>query len=211
MKEFTAGQWIQTEEGVGQVISTHDLYVEEYSPDFLEGKKEIGELLVRVCVYKILSDYQGKIRKRKIIITSNIEYCDPISNEYKRIINKIIHENPAAFNRFMKLECNKNLYDEHRIFFQNRSHNIESLKAGIDEINQELNKPFVFKDFKMAVKKHGLDIDFAKANKNPDLRPPDFYISLFNENYAIRNKQALFTKVQITINDWHSENSSMDM
>lgn len=40
MKVFEFGEWIATDEGVGQVISTHDFYTEEYSPAFQNSEKK---------------------------------------------------------------------------------------------------------------------------------------------------------------------------
>ena len=40
----------------------------------------------------------------------------------------------------------------------------------------------------------------GKANKNPNLKVPDFYIRLHNENYDSKDKKLLFNKVELIVN-----------
>jgi len=44
----------------------------------------------------------------------------------------------------------------------------------------------------------------GKANKNPNLKVPDYYIRLHNENYDSKDKKLLFNKVELilTVNNY---------
>ena len=78
---------------------------------------------------------------------------------------------------------------------------MESIKEEVKGINASLNKPFVFDEFLKFADNKGLAIDLGKANKNPNLKIPDFYIRLYNENYDSKDKKLLFKKVELIINN----------
>lgn len=198
------GQWVCALEGLAQIISIHDFYVEEFSPEYMEGKKKPGEYSHSICVYKLLCDYNGKIRKRSLVQYSNIDMCEPVTGEYQILLDKVKTQNLTEFERHQNLTVKKTPVPPVKLFFRYQNADLASLNAGINAINHELDKPFIFPDFKKAVENHGLDIDFSKANKKPDLRPPDFYISLYIDNFVVRNKQTLFTKVEGIISDWQA-------
>ncbi len=208
--ELKKGHWVCALEGLAQIDSIHDFYVEQFSSEYLEEKKKVGEFSHRICVYKLLCDYDGKIRKRSLIQYSNVDMCEPVTGEYQILLDKVKIKNLTEYERHQSLIVKKIPVPPVKLFFKHPNTDLESLSAGINAIDQELDKPFVFPDFKKAVEYQGLDIDFSKANRNPDLRPPDFYISFCCDSFVVRNKQILFTKVEGVINDWQAAINNQD-
>lgn len=201
MNTLSNDQWIETEEGIGQVISLHDCYVEKFSPSFLSGEKSLGELDLKICQYKLFMNFEGKIRKRSAIFTLNANYCEKLSDRYRKLRNEVIEQNGEAYDKFQSDKAKKPLKVNFELFFHNESGiDLDSMKESVKGINASLNKPFVFDDFIELVDNKGLAIDFDKANKNPNLKVPDYYIRLHNENYDSKDKKLLFNKVELIVN-----------
>lgn len=205
MQNLTKDQWIVTEEGICQVISTHDYYIEEYSLEYLEGNSDIGDFSKTICVYKILCDYEGNIRKRNIVKYANAKYFGPVSKKYKPTIEKVKKESPDEFERFIKFTSKKKPFLVETFFFCYEEQSaLNDLKLAVEEIGAELGDAFSFQDFKDAVIKEKLDINFSKANINSELRPADFIIALYNNDLIVRNKQAIFAGLRVIVSDWRS-------
>jgi hypothetical protein len=199
--EVNIADWIVTEDGIGQVLSYHNCYVEKYSPSFLRGEKKIGVLDHVICQYKLFMDFEGKIRKRNAILTSNANYCEKLSDKYQKLLNEVIEQNSEAYKKFQSYKAKNSQKINFELFFHNeRGVDLDSMKESVKGINASLNKPFVFDDFIKLVDNQGLAIDFAKANKNPNLNIPDYYIRLHNENYGSKDKKLLFNKVELIVN-----------
>lgn len=202
VRHINENDWIVTEEGIGQVISMYDRYVEKFSPSFLNSEKRLGEFDFKVCKYKLFMNFDGKIRKRSAIFTTNINYCEELSEKYQKLRDEVLEHNREAFEKFLNLKVNIPLTVNFELFFRNESGiNLDVMKGDIKEISASLSKPFGFEEFLRFVDNKGLEIDLDKANKNPNLTAPDFYIRLHNENYATRNKTLLFKKVELIINN----------
>lgn len=194
-------QWIETEEGIGQIISLHDCYVEEFSPSFLSGEKNLNDLDYTICHYKLFMNFEGTVRKRSAIFNTNAFYCGELSEKYRKVLGQKIEKNSEAYEKFLKLKSKKPVKVNFDLFFHDTGDvDIGGLKGEIEKLNLAMNKPFIFEDFLRLLSDKNLDIDLIKANKNPNLTLSDFYIRLHNEDYASKDKKLQFKKVELIIN-----------
>ena len=202
-REVKIDDWIETEHGIGKVLSLHNCYVEKYSPSFLEGEKKLNDLDCVICKYKLFMNFDGSVRKRNMVLSSNASYCAQLSDEYKGLLNQAIKANENNYEKFLAFKPTKSKPVIVELFFRNKkSTDLELLKKQVTEINNDLQKPFIFDDFEHLLLNKAETIKLQDANKNPDLQPPDYIIRLYNNEYSRSGKNLLFEKVDFTINEW---------
>lgn len=61
-KIFEIGEWVRTEDGIGQVLYNREVYFQEFHQYTRQGKK--GEFIKMLYICKILCGFDGKIKNR---------------------------------------------------------------------------------------------------------------------------------------------------
>jgi len=106
VKEFDVGEWIETMDGICQVLGTEKYVVEEFfRADFPE--LNLGDVFDNKVVYKIFCDFDGKPRKTKFITHHSSKWCDPLSDKYINIRDRVIEEYPDLYQKFEKRSIEK--------------------------------------------------------------------------------------------------------
>jgi len=196
--------WVMVDDGLAQVLSMHDLHIEEfmpdyYMPDYNGGRTKVGDFLQTMCVYKLLCDYDGKLRKRNRILSCNAAYCSPLDREYEIVIQKLERLNPDELERFRKVELKKPIRHVFPMFFHQDGLDLEAIQSEVELIGDNLPKPFVFSDFVAELKNRSVDLDLSRAGANPGITPSSFHIGLVSENYLVRDKRLLLVSVYMSI------------
>lgn len=189
------GQWVDAFEGIGQVLSIHDFFVEEFSPEAVKGQ-EIGDFLRTIVVYKMLCDFDGKIRKRKLILSCNANMCSPISQESQLIINSIQAEKTEIFRKYLDFKDKKPLGELVDIWFSLPIEHIKEIQEKIAIINNELNTPFTYPTFVEKVNQHYVNIDLNSMHDQDRQGISNFIISFYNQELIVRNKRCVFSGVK---------------
>jgi len=198
------GDWIMVDKGLAQVLSVQDLYIEEFMPDYYlpaynDGGTKVGDFLRTMCVYKLLCNYDGKLRKRNRILSCNAEYCTPLSREYEAVVEKLGQQSPDELERFRKIELEKPIQHVFPMYFRQEGLDLETLQNEVERISEDLAKPFVFSDFVAELKNRSVDLDISRAGDNPDNTSATFYIGVVSENYLVRDKRLLLVSIYMSI------------
>lgn len=194
-RNFESGDWIDTLDGIGQVLLVKAEYVEEFIFDSVRKGKNIGDVDHISVIYKLLCDYDGKLRKRNKIATANINACDPISKQSKLVLGSIKEKNSDAYKEFIELR-----YEDRKpilhVFSFNISKDYLYILDEVNRINEGISHPFVFKELNCYLKaEYGLDL-----LKQEKIEHTECYIdiSLINEDFSINErKERLFNKIKI--------------
>lgn len=98
-KEFCVGEWIETMDGICQVLGTERYIVEDFfRADFPQLSP--GEVFDSKVVYKIFCSLDGKPRKTKFITHHSSKWCEPLSDQYIKIRDRVIEEHPGLYQKF---------------------------------------------------------------------------------------------------------------
>lgn len=197
--KLKVGQWVDALEGIGQVLSLHDFFVEEFNPEIAEGKK-VGDSLLTLCVYKMLCDFKGKVRKRNLVLSCNANMCKPICHDSRLVLDEIQNGKPEAYKKYSDFKSKKPLGEPVDIWLRLPVDQLDDLRNGIAIVNQKLDKPFTYIEFLEALKANGIDLDFTSMHKQDPVGSSDFIVSFFNKDYLVKDKRALFTDVRGVIN-----------
>lgn len=193
--KLTKDQWVDGLDGIGQILSLHNFYVEEYSPEIIEGKS-VGDFLRTIAVYKVLCHFNGKVRKRNIILSCNANLCRPISKNSQDFVKAIQDNQPNDYEKYIAYQKKKPIDHTVDIWLKVPVEIRMQIQEGISSINKELNKPFIYPEFEEKLKDHRIKINLDLMHN--DEYPPknNFIISFFNDNFLVKNKRALFTMVK---------------
>jgi len=89
MAKYEKNCWVSALQGVARVIASVDVHVEEYSSAYISGKKNVGDYLHTLVVYKVLCNYDGVIRKRFKSDSSNQSLISLANERSLELIDKI--------------------------------------------------------------------------------------------------------------------------
>lgn len=197
--DLKVGQWVDAFDGIGQVLSLHDFYVEEFSPEIMEGKK-LGDYLLTLCVYKVLCDFEGKIRQRNLILSCNVNMCKPICHDSKLMLDEIQNEKPEDYRKYTVYKSKKPIGGPVDIWLRMPEDQLDLLQNGIEVVNKNVDKPFNYPEFLEALKEAGVYLDFSSMHQHNPIRSSNFIVSFFNKDYLVEGKRALFSDVKGVIN-----------
>lgn len=148
MNRFEIGQWMECEDGYGQILYIRDLFVESFSID--QGEKRIGDFLRTIFICKILCDFDGKIKKRKRI--NSYTSINPIKKINLEQVKKI-KKNEKEYYDYIHYEDKIDICRQIFLVYKTDASNKEELKSQIAEINNRLQPAFTFKEFVKECKK----------------------------------------------------------
>ena len=193
-KNYEIGQWIGFTEGLGQVLFVREDYVEKYSSEYFEGKK-VGEDLGDILVYKQLCDFTGKLRKKDLVNWAPARYCEPISDQYRKVVEAIKSNSPEEYRKYLVYDSRLVTTVTTEISFGVPPDTIASVEKVIDEINTTIKKPFTLKEFLATASEMELPLDFSKARKYVSGSGQNFTVNLSCPFYKTINKQRIYSKV----------------
>lgn len=199
-KNYEIGQWIGFTEGLGQVLFIREDYVEKYSPEYFDGKK-VGEDLGDILVYKQLCDFTGKLRKKDLINWAPARYCEPISDQYRKVVEAIKSNSPEEYRKYLVYDSRLVATVTTEISFRVPPDAISTVERIIDEINTTIKKPFTMKEFLQTAKDVALPLDFSRATKYVPGTGQNFTLNFSCPLYKTINKQRIYSRV------WCRENS----
>lgn len=189
-KLFDIGQWVATEDGFGQVIYNRNLFYEEFSLAVQDVK--IGSFNRTVYICKILSDFDGRVKKRlKLDLYTSI---NSLNKKEVKIINRIKSDFPEKYNQYVLFEPTSNLTRQIFLEYKVEDKEIAKIHADIEGISKDLPRSFTFKELKKASKASALPFaisDFIKHNETKN-REECITIRLDSERYKMKRKEAIF-------------------
>jgi hypothetical protein len=185
--KFKPGDWILAAGGIGQVVSCEPLFVEEF---YLKEGQSVGDLEKVDVFFKLLCDFEGKLRKRNRFEVVREEYCKKIRAQDMKLIEKIKSSSPHEFAKFEAASETIGLVNglEYKIPEEQLELTIHRLQEAI----KTLPVPFTYPEFVEACKIEGLNLIEKRA------APVDrnLTIQLYNEWGKTREKRRLFTRAR---------------
>lgn len=143
IKEFAVGDWIETIEGISQVLGTEKYVVEDFFKCDFPGLR-VGETFDNKVVYKIFCDFEGNPRKTKFIAHCSSTWCDPISKKYSELKDKVIKEHFDKYEKFSKRTIEKPVLANVEFSVRVEPKRKNEIVANINKLLVNLNKEFSF-------------------------------------------------------------------
>ena len=198
-KQATSMKWVDGFGGIGQLISTHDLYFEEFSSPTGEKKYNIGEKYFSVAIYKIFCDYEGKIRRRSHIQSCNADYCRTISQDSMTLVNKIKCNHPEDYEKFTKIKPKKPLGKWVDIWLSFPDEVVEDYANKIFNMHKKLRETFTYPEYCQEFKNLEIESDGKSPHQLSRYGSNRIIISLFNADFKIKEKRMVFRKANCTL------------
>lgn len=186
--KFQPGDWIIATGGIGQVVRSEQIYAEEFDMD---DALSIGDPVKVYVFYKLLCDFEGKLRKRYRLQMAREKSCQKPRAKDAKLIEKIRSSSPVDFAKFE--EASETLGILNGIEYAIPKDQLESTYRKLQEAINRLPTPFTYPDFMEACKNQGLNPIGEKGEsieRNLEVR-------LYNEWGKTRDKRRLFTEAQV--------------
>ena len=196
--EFENRQYIEAFDGIGQVLSIHDFFVEEYSKEYI-NEKDFGTPLITRVLYKMLCDFEGKIRKRSLVQYCNIDCCSPLSKSSQKIIDDIKNNFTKEYERFLNYKVKRPVQHVINAWLNVPEDIVKDMEIFINEINKTFHSAFTYADLLVKIGEKYTTLDLYSMNKNFTRTNNNLVINLRNDNFATEGKRALFTSVRATL------------
>lgn len=198
-KQLNIGQWIECENGLGQVLCIRELYRESFEEPMNEEK--IGELRMTIAIVKIFCDFNGKIKSRGLIQSFLQKHCDEISSKNMKMVNTIIENNDSAYRKYTLYDDKLDLGNVISLKYFVDINKISEIKSDIQELRTKLLPIFTFKEFKkeFVKKDYGFKLENFITYKMQYNRSEIVEIILNNRLYKVKGKEKLFDWVKIIL------------
>ena len=195
-KKFTRDQWINAYDGIAQVISIHEFFVEEYCHEYKKGVP-LGQPLRTVVLCKILCDYAGNLRKRSLVQSCNVSLCSLLSEKSRAIIEAIKHSFPEEYNKFDKYKAKQPMRHIISNWLNIPENQVGDIKYAVNhmDVGTLFNYPQVLKYIKDCFPVLDLGAicqGCSRSNNNLVLR-------LHNDGFVVYEKRAVFTKIKADV------------
>ena len=192
---MNVGDWADGFEGIGEVLSIHTIYSDEIDV-INDSDRMLGEHAMDVVVYKMLCDFEGKLRKRSHFLSCNKSLCTPICEESRSVLEKIKAQEPEAYEKFKSLSPKKSQGEWHYLYLPSDDR-FHSHKDRIEEVATSISKPFSYMQYKEALKGVGFDIGCKYIETS--IEKQYVTLSFYNEGYLHKNNERLYSRVNCTV------------
>ena len=188
------GQWIETLEGISQVLVAQDIFVEEFDRQSSETLN-LGDLKNTIVTYQILCDFSGKPRKRNRVNACNSTLCSELSQENEKLLQNIKESNTRIIEAHDKYTYKGKIGSWCAAWLPVDKKCSESTLNTLNEINRTIHKPFTYKEYCQKLGPENLYFPDPK-----DLESDYFIVvEFFNESYKVVDKKRLFNDVRCRI------------
>ena len=167
IRGFSIGDWIVTENGIGQVIGSQAYAVQEFFKDDYPTLN-CGDIFDNIVVYKILCDFDGKPRKTKFFTYISSQFCDPIDANNLKIKDRVKASYSDAYETFLKRKPKRHVESSIDLTFRVIPKYKEGVIVQIQDILDTMPKPFDFKTFERSALKQvcGIESDGISGFKD---------------------------------------------
>ena len=188
-----------TIDGIGQLISRHKLYVEEFqlqTPTNIEnGKhsKSLGELDLEIGVYKLFCSFEGIPRKRFVIDSGNLSYISTLTEKYQAVLNKEKALDQERVEKFSKFNSKKANGSWCKFWVQAPIVSLSETADLLTSVFEALDSRFTFTEVLERFEEKGITLDYQIGVKDHGF----VSVNMFNENYETIGKRRVFTNVNV--------------
>lgn len=187
------GDWIDGYDGIGQIQQIAEYFIEEYRQEYLRDK-QIGAPLHTLIAYKMLCNFDGKLRKRNNFISCDASFCSPISSDSRSIIDDVKNKYCEEFENFLNLKLVDPLKHDITSWLLVPESMSQKVADAINEFNGNVSNDFTFDQLIHFVdeKFPGIDL-FDTSNMRT---ANNVVLVLDNRGFKVNEKRALFSGVK---------------
>lgn len=193
--------WVGGFDGIGQIIGLHALPKEEFTDVSEIEDLEFGETYIVVAEYKILADFEGKVRKRNRFKTCNMKYCSLLCEDSSLIVQSIKTDHPNEYEKYLKCVNKQDRGEWIDIYICLPDKQIDVLERMFSNVHSSLCAPFIYPEYCLALNGEGLSGAPHELNMPDAQKERYMVVSLFNENFKVKDKRMVFTRANLTIID----------
>lgn len=191
------GQWVVSEDGLGQVLSLHKHHRESFEEAF-HGEK-VGQITHVFAICKILCDFSGKIRKNKLLKVYQTKHIKPVSQDQKQLISHIQIHQVEAYQRYLFYDEKPGPTNSISLLFKVGGQHFKDIDRKIKEIRQHLPHFFRFKAFKKAFRQTSMPFELENYLRYGTEYSRDDTIQLVfhNHGYKTIGKEKIFDAISV--------------
>lgn len=194
-KTFDIGEWVEYEDGYGQILYVRPKYFEIYDKAFYKGK--VGDFISMYYICKTLCGFTGKVKKRnRITLQTSI---NRISDKGKQILEELKTNNSLEYENYIIFDDKVNIHDQIFLNYYFPHSRFNEVKEKLTKIYNSLYPCFTFKELVSESKKENFPFDLKNViplhhgfsdNEKISLR-------LDSDLYKVKNKQSIFNNYRV--------------
>lgn len=191
-----SGEWIDAYDGIAQVYSCNKFYTEEFSDDY-KATFQVGEPSHEVVIYKLLCDFKGKPSNRQIFRHCSRKLCTPICSKSADVLGELKNAHPEHFAKYESRYKVKVIPHIIGVTTTVEEKYVEPLHDFLNEFAKTLDTPFTYEPIHKDLLEH-----FPEANlfnRDQFRKNNNLVIRLHNDDYIVRDKRAVLTKMEAVI------------
>ncbi|MEH0152859.1 hypothetical protein V6R21_01870 [Limibacter armeniacum] len=194
MKElFEIGEWVGTEDGIGQVIFNRMIYAEGFELEKDRYKK--GEVIGHVYICKVFCSFELQVKKR--ILIRAYTSIDKLSKNELKSLDKVKQVNYDSYMNYIHFDQKENIKRQVILTYPASANDRVEIKDKIKSINTRLQPCFSYKEFVKEFSKEKFSFSINDFYHKGEMYDRDNVISIrFDSNfYKVKGKEAIFDNV----------------
>lgn len=193
---FQNEEWIDADDGIAQVYSCSQFFTEEFHDDYT-GTFQTGEPTHEIVIYKLLCDFKGKPTTRQIYRHCGKIFCTPICSKSMGVLDEFKKAHPEHFAKYAKRDKVKVIPHVIGITATVEEKYVKPIHDFLNEFAKTLEAPFTYEPVHKALLEQFPEVKLF--NRDQFRKTNNLVILLHNDDYIVRDKRAVLTKLEAVI------------
>lgn len=197
--DLNIGDWVLTEDGIGQVLYIRDFYVEEFVEIMpFEDELKKGGLYKTFVGVKLFCNFNGKVKKIFKVDFYHSYSCEKLSKTDSKLLKKSLEENKALYEKYKRYTPKRDVFSYVELSYLIEE-NKEKVIFEIRNLIKDLSLPFTFKELKKEFEKSTIKLNlnnYLKHGVNASAQSKITFV-LYNSSYKVYKKERLFDYLKI--------------
>lgn len=191
-----SGEWIDAYDGIAQVHSFSQFYTEEFSNDYT-ATFQVGKPTRATVIYKLLCDFKGKPTTRKVYRHCDAGLCTPICSKSADVLGGLKQTHPEHFAKYESRQKVKVTPHVIGVNTTVEEKYVKPLHDFLNEFAKTLEAPFTYEPIHKALLEQFTEVTLF--NRDQFRKTNYLVILLHNDDYIVRDKRAVLTKLEAVI------------
>ncbi len=186
--------WITGFDGIGQLISLHPLFIEEFHENYYKGEA-LGSQFFTTAYYKLFCDVDGALRKRNHFKDCNADYCKLLDDETKKLVEELIQNDQKNYERYVSLKPKKALLKKTELWLHLEKPLINEVIKGLDSFVVKKPDSFCYMDIIDHMKGDAKKFVLSPYSFSDRYEKTNFLVTLFNSGIKTRENRQIFNRI----------------
>lgn len=151
----------------------------------------MGKPLITLVLYKLLCDFEGKIRKRSLVQCEEIKSCEILTKSSAIIRDNIKDNFTKEYKKFLNYKIKMPVSNVVTSLINVPEEYVKEIEVFINEC---FDTPFTYADLLEKIGEHFtmIDLDIYSLHRSFSRTKNNLQLILFNDDYLVDGRRAVF-------------------